>query len=841
VRSEGLYSELAAAILDGAPIDWAAAEASSSDAERPVLGRLKALAAIVELHRGPALYVAESENARRTVLPAERWGHLRLIERLGGGSFGEVYRAWDERLDREVALKLLAGAAQAAPLEIGSTIIEEGRLLARVRHPNVVTIHGGDVIDDRIGLWMELVSGQTLERVVAEGKRFTAAETVALGIDLCNAVAAVHAAGLLHRDIKASNVMVAGDGRVVLMDFGTGRELEDATVSLAGTPLYLAPELFAGGKPSAASDVYSVGVLLYHLLTGSYPVRAADAAGLRLAHLRGERARLQFERPDLPARLVRAIDRALDHDADRRSTLDALAAELAAVSRASRGARRRRRVSIAAAIVLALGAGWEILGRRGGATPPSRIAGNLGLLFGSVPSAPIAEPTIVVLPFDDLDGVPGGDSFAEGLADEIIHDLARVEGLAVRSRYSSFTFRGQPRNLIEVGRRLGANLAVTGSVLRSGDRLRVNAQLVDLTRDRPLWTERFDRGLQSSADVFAVVDEIALSIVNELRLTLGTGQRRYDVDLDLYDRYLAARSLVGRRGSAEPTAAVVQLERILNEDPTFAPAYAALADAYAFLSMIANSSSVSPARGQELMRAAAVRAIELDPLLAEAHAAMGVVYSRARDWQRAEQSFERALDLDSTLTEVYTNYSFAVLRPLGKSQEALRLLAKALENDPLSLDVEREIAEIDCTDGRYQEAIDRLERISAVDPELPFVSQFLARALIFGGRPSEGLAVLEQDVALGRPQPHYRSHALMRLGRRQEVDQLAAAAVRAGRPYHETIIYAALGDLDRAFEALDRAAVAEPQRIPIALTYPELAVLRGDPRLAAFRQRFGLP
>jgi tetratricopeptide (TPR) repeat protein len=171
----------------------------------------------------------------------------------------------------------------------------------------------------------------------------------------------------------------------------------------------------------------------------------------------------------------------------------------------------------------------------------------------------------------------------------------------------------------------------------------------------------------------------------------------------------------------------------------------------------------------------------------------------------------------------------------------MRLLAKALENDPLSLDVEREIAEIDCTNGRYQEAIDRLERISTVDPELPFVSQFLGRALIFGGRPSEGLAVLEQDAARGRPQPHYRSHALMRLGRREEVEQLAAAAARAGRPYHETVIYAALGDLDRAFEALDRAAAAEPQRIPIALTYPELAALRGDPRLAAFRHRFGLP
>ncbi len=272
--------------------------------------------------------------------------------------------------------------------------------MARVRHPNVVTIHGADVIDDRIGLWMELVSGQTLEQVVGEGKRFTAAEAVALGIDLCNAVAAVHAAGLLHRDIKASNVMMADDGRAVLMDFGTGRELEDATASLAGTPLYLAPELFAGGKPTEASDVYSIGVLLYRLLTGSYPVQAADLGALRLAHERGERARLELDaRTFPPGSHAPSIARSTPTP-HRRSTVGALAAELAAVSRASRGARRRRRVdrggSDPARVRRGLG-DPRPAGRRDSAEHDRwAISDCRSARPGAAP--PIAEPTIVVLP-----------------------------------------------------------------------------------------------------------------------------------------------------------------------------------------------------------------------------------------------------------------------------------------------------------------------------------------------------------------------------------------------------------------------------------------------------------
>ena len=278
-RNEALLADLAGAILDGTSIDWDAVKSNADESDRPLIDHLQRLAGVADVHRRPDVRV-------------ESWGHLRVLERIGGGAFGEVYRAWDTRLDREVALKLLPASAGASAERLTS-IIEEGRLLARVRHPNVVTIYGAERRNGRIGLWMEFVAGRTLEHAIQHGHHFSAAEVLEIGIQLCHAITAVHAAGLLHRDIKAQNVMVEESGRVVLMDFGTGLELADRSATeLAGTPLYLAPELLEGRAATVGSDVYSMGVLLYHLLTGSYPVQASALGDLRLAHERRERTTL---------------------------------------------------------------------------------------------------------------------------------------------------------------------------------------------------------------------------------------------------------------------------------------------------------------------------------------------------------------------------------------------------------------------------------------------------------------------------------------------------------------------------------------------------------------------
>ncbi len=842
--SEQLVDDLVDAILDGAAIDWGAAESGPEATAQPLVSQLRVLAAIAELHRGtppstPTISQVpasgcEADAANVPVL----WGHLQLAEQIGKGAFGEVYRAWDTRLDREVALKLLPAGGSAATRG-GSSVIHEGRLLAKVSHPNVVTIHGAEQIGDQIGLWMEFVRGHTLEQILDQGNVVTAADAVGIGLELCRALSAVHGAGLLHRDIKAHNVMRSQDGRIVLMDFGAGRELEDAAApDLAGTPLYLAPEVLQGQPATVQSDIYSVGVLLYHLVTGSYPLRARTVREVRRAHERRERIAVRTARRSVPPKLARVIERAIDHCPERRyESADALDTALAALKPQPRIVRLAYAAGVATVSILLAGVAWEVAGRQLGSsrTPAALLAGFVQFhTVGPANVSPIEQPVIAVLPFKNLSAQADTEYFVDGLTEEIIRNLAVVKGLQVRSRTSSFEFKGKPRDLQQVAERLGANLVVEGSVRRDGNRLRISAQLVRIEGDSPLWTEPFDRELK---DIFAIQDQISRAIVNKLRLTLGTGQRRYHTNLEAYELYLRARDLVDRRSTFPAQQAITLFEQVVARDPTFAPAYAGLAEAYAAASQEVRATAIPPERALALMGAAAETALQLDPLLAEAHAALGVLYSRKLDWQKAEESFRRAVDLNPSLTQIHTSYSISTLIPVGKLAEAEQLLRSALRSDPLSLSVQRGLALLQMITRRHQEAIDSLERIRAVDPHFPYVDIQLARALTFAGRPVEALRVLETKRAEPGVQ-HWMAHAYVMAGRRAEVERLAAAH---DHPFRLAVIYAALGDKDRAFEALDRAADSLPHRVGILLREAEMAALRDDPRFAAVRKKLGLP
>jgi eukaryotic-like serine/threonine-protein kinase len=746
------------------------------------------------------------------------------------GAFGEVYRAWDTRLDREVALKLLP-ANRPASDRTACTIIHEGRLLARVRHPNVVTIYGAEQISDRIGLWMEFVRGQTLEQILDERKVVSATEAIDIGLELCRAMSAVHGAGLLHRDIKTHNVMRAEDGRIVLMDFGAGRELDDeASSDLAGTPLYLAPEVLNGQPATIHSDIYSLGVLLYHLVTGSYPVHARTVRDVRRAHGRGERTAVRTARSGVPRTLALVIERAIDRNPARRyQSAEALGTALQALKPRAGTARLAYAAGLAAACILLATVAWEVAGRHVGfsTTPSARLLAAFNV--GPVAVSPIEQPVIAVLPFKNLNAASETEYFVQGLTDEIIRHLATVQGLQVRSRASSYAFKDKPHNYHQIATRLGVNLVVDGSVQRDGNRLRVSAQLVQVEGDILLWADRFDRELKT---IFSIQDEISRAIVNRLGLTLSKGQKRYVNDLDAYELHLQARTLVDRRGIPNALKAAELFERVIAADPGFAPAHAGLAHAYAFASF--------PFRGIDfeaaypIMRSAALEALQLDPLLAEAHAAMGWVYSYEHDWMNAEKAFQRSIRLDPSLTQTYTSYSVSTLQPLEKYDQALRLLQEASRHDPLSLDVQREIGEVQLFSGRYAEAVETFQRTVQIDPEFPFLRSFLARALILTDRVDEALQVLDPGlpfVGLGR--------AYVMTGRRAEAEKLAAEWERY--PFRLAIVSAALGDTERAVEALERAAVSEPHRIGRLLIEPELVALRGDPRVAAIRKKLGLP
>ena len=474
------------------------------------------------------------------------------------------------------------------------------------------------------------------------------------------------------------------------------------------------------------------------------------------------------------------------------------------------GARRRLTAALAGlALVLAASAWWWVRHK----------------------GAPIA---IAVLPLNNLSEDPANDYFADSLTGEIIRDLSTLEGLAVRSQTSSFAFKGKARNVHEAGRQLDAEYILEGSVLRSGQQLRINVLLVRVRDDFPLWSGRFDREL---TDVFAIQDEISRGIVNSLRLKLGRGRRRYETSAEAYDLYLRARSLPIQRGLGGYNRSIAPFEEAIAKDPSFAPAYAGLAAAHA-----ARSGQFHFNLDDEVarMRAAAEKAIQLDPLLAEAHMALGMAYARAAQWEQSEKSFRRGIELDPNHSTSYANFALFLLLPLGRIEEALRELRVAEKIDPLAPEVHFKSAYVLFSAGRYDEAAGHCEKLPA---DYSNNSWCVGRALLGQGRIGEVVQMLEPAFPHELPEGDMRRALLgcayARVGRREEAEQVAAAS--SFNPFNQAQIFACLGDKDRAFEALDRAAAVGPFRMGRALTWPEFALLRGDPRVKALRNKVGLP
>ncbi len=813
MADDPLLDDLAGAVLDGDPVDWADVEARADSSATSVVKHLAVLSLVAALHRQN-----ESDAVGRPDRD-ETWGHLRLLERIGRGAFGEVYRAWDTRLDREVALKLLPAPAAGGR---ASSIIEEGRLLARVRHPGVVTIHGAEQIGDRVGLWMEYIRGRTLEELLEDGESFTPADVIQIGLELAGAVAAVHGAGVIHRDIKAHNVIRADDGRVVLMDFGTGLEAAAGASAPAGTPLYLAPELFAGQPATERSDVYSLGVLLYRLLTGKYPVGGKSLHEVRLAHERGQRTALDDVRPDLPRRLTHAIEHAIDPQPERRC--ESATALATALRSAQRGSRRRWIVGLAAAVaVFVLWIGQTGRGDTGANRSLADIArGPAASWWASLWSA--KRTAIAVLPFQNLGTGTDSDLMADGLTYELTNVLATVNGLAVRSATSSFAFKGKPRDLAAIRRDLTADVVVDGELFASGDLVRVIARLVSVSDGVSMWNQTFER---SGKDVLGIQHELALAIANRLGLELGGDQRRYEIDPVLQMKFWTARGLAEKSQQSNITRAVSLFEEIVAQAPLYAPAWAGMARLLG--ARVRLEQEFWPR-----MSLAALEAYRLDPLLAEANAAMGLVHARDLHWIQAEHYFGQALGMNPSITTVHIDAVTFLLRPLDRLDDAMDLLAAASSVDPLSLHVPNTLAHIQVEAGKFEEAIRTAHSVLERDPTFPNVRISLGRALALSGRHDEALAIFKTEGVDGSGNMGY-VYAVT--DRRDDAEALAAKMKEDSRPAYQFLIYAGLGDKERAFEALDLVYARNPWRAATWMMRPEVAILRDDPRFGEFRRR----
>jgi TolB-like protein/Flp pilus assembly protein TadD len=454
----------------------------------------------------------------------------------------------------------------------------------------------------------------------------------------------------------------------------------------------------------------------------------------------------------------------------------------------------RLRVALAGLVIALAVAGWWWAQHRG---------------------TPIA---IAVLPLENTSHDPANDYFSDGLTDELIRNLSIIDGLTVRSRTSSFGLKGQPRNIHDAGRQLQADYILEGSVLRAGQQLRIDVQLVRVHDDFPLWSGRFDREL---TDVFAIQDEISIGIVNNLRLKLGRGRRRYETSIEAYDLYLRARSLTNQRNRDTALNAAGIYHQVMVQDARFAPAYAGLASAYA----ASSAQGFRDDHGDELkeMRGAAEKAIQLDPLLAEAHDALGMVYARDGQWAQAESSFRRAIELDPNDSQSYDDLSMWLLWPLGRIDEAVHEMRLAEKADPLSPAIQDHLAHTLISAGKYD----------AAAAKCGASAECLGQARLAQGRIDEAIKILSTFK-----NPRYLGYAYGRAGRREEAERLAAAV--APNAFSQALIYAGLGDKDRTLEALDRVAGLGAGRIGRALNSPEFVLLRGDPRTNALRKKVGL-
>jgi serine/threonine protein kinase/Flp pilus assembly protein TadD len=767
------------------------------------------------------------------------WGELTLMARLGRGGFGEVYLAWDPKLAREVALKLLRHPWSDSS---SRAIIREARLLARVRHPHVVTVFGADRFDGSVGLWMEYVRGRTLSQIVHEQGAFGPAEATVVGLELCRALAAVHGAGLVHGDVKAQNVIRESGGRIVLMDFGAGRELAGGTpesaVDAAGTPAYMAPELFHGSPASIQSDIYALGVLLYYLVTGLYPVDAGSSAQARAAHASSGRRLLRDVRADLPSDFLHIVERALAPDPrDRFASVGAMEAALAHAVKDTpppRGTSLLRR-PVAAALLTAVLCATTYASWSSWAHPRATP-------FSGTPVRSLA-----VLPFVNKSGGEQ-DYFSDGTSELLTAKLASIASIRVTSYTSTARLKGTRRTPQDLGSELHVDALLSGSVSRSGDWVRVNAQLVEARSGELLWADSYERHL---TDYFVLQADLVRDMVGKIRVALSADEQRQlaeraSASVEAQDAYLSGAAAMQSLSEAGLTSAVGHFKRAIELDPQYARAYAGLAYAYTVLG--AGYSAFSREEGYALTRAAATRALELDERSTSGHYAMALVnFDFEYDWPGAEAHLRRAIELSPSDADAHQQLG-VVLAAMGDREASIEEVRRARELDPFLPERRSTLAMVLYYARRYNDALIELQGAMQADSHLEVARFGLVRVFDAMGRPRDALAQLdrlrERNDAAAKAE-HARVYALV--GQRDRARALLrtledARASGETRVALESLahIHVALQDRDGAFALLEQAFNERSPGLCWLKVDPRFDDLHSDPRFPALLDRLRL-
>jgi serine/threonine protein kinase/Flp pilus assembly protein TadD len=734
--------------------------------------------------------------------------HYRLVEHLGKGGMGTVYKAVDLRLDRPVAIKLISagGAVDAAQK---TRFEREARAASAVEHVNVGTIYEFDATEEgELFIVSAYVAGQSL-RTRLESGPLGLGEAVRVAAQIAQGLAAAHSAGILHRDIKPANVMLTPEGIVKIVDFGLAKLPQDAEASTpgtaAGTIAYMSPEQVRGDALDHRTDIWSWGVTMYEALTGQRPFRGDSHLSLSSAILNQEPPPLGEHRPETPPELEGTVMRALrKRPAERQQSAEEVARELEQIAPLS----------------------------------GSGIARREGVVSGA---------SIAVLPFANLSSEADSEYFSEGLTEELIHALSRLPNLHVVSRTSAFEFKAKPQDVRRIGEKLRVSTVLEGSVRKSGQKLRVSVQLVSAADGYCLWSQRFDEEMK---DVFEIQDEIARTIADTLKVELGRDgadalARRRTTNLEAYDLYLRGRFHWNKRGGEGFAKALECFEAALIEDPNYAAAYSGIADYHI---AVASWGLEPPGVAWKKAKAAASRALEIDETLSEAHASMGTIRMWYEwNWKEAEREFQRAIELNPGHPNGHVQYNLLLVQT-GRFEEAEREIRAALAADPLSVSMHAYYAGVFHYRRDYDRSLVECQKALELDPD--DIELHVVRGLNYEqkGMFEQAIAELERARELSGNNPLILGplgSCYGGSGQKARAMQLIAELDRVAQqtyvpPITWAMIYLGMKEKDQAFDWLEKAAEARDVLLCYLGAGPIYDSIRNDPRYGELLKRLGL-
>ena len=736
--------------------------------------------------------------------------HYRLLEKIGEGGMGVVWKAHDQHLDRDVAIKVLStgGLLDSTTRQ---RFRQEAHVLSRLSHPGVATIFDFAAQDGVDFLVMEFVPGGTLQQRLYQGP-IEIDEVIRIGSEIADALEGAHRQGFVHRDLKPANVALTQSGSAKLLDFGLARLLQGAQANTgltqAGTILgslpYMAPEQLLGEPDDARTDVYALGATLFELTSGRRPFTKDRSEALMFEILNSAPPSVRSIRQEAPMELDRLIAACLSKDRGQRPVSARFVAD----------ALRALRDGSTAALPAA--------------------------------SLPDVIRSLAVLPLENVSKDPAQEYFADGMTEALISDLARIKALRVISRTSAMKYKGVQRALPEIARELNVDAILEGSALLVGNRVRISVQLVSARTDETLWTDRYDRQLE---DVLDLQSEVAAAVAKEIAVQVTPREatelaKRSAVHSEAHVEYMKGRHSIAASSPQAIIIGIRHLERALELDPSFAPAWATLAVSH---NMRAERGMAPASEALAQAEAAAQKALSLDDTLGEAHAAIGVFRAHHRDFRAARLSLERAIELNPGIARTYTSLG-EVLYCSERHAEAIAAMLKARSLDPFSMIIHTSVGDAYYYAREYEKSVVYYRMAIELDPRFDGAHTDLARSLEALGHFDEARAQYEEGRRLsgGVAGPSFGlahleiSRGNKEEGRRMLEELVGARATRVVSAWGIAALYARLEDRDEAFRWLDLAVEEQATGLIFLRVHPRLDAIREDARYRALITRLGL-